>query len=160
MTASIHTFPLSAATSPASRTGGSAAGKGVGQAPLADAQPVHVDLVALADCHAADLRLGSISDAVNDLIERASDERCAYAHRPVGAIAEVAFDALRNLQADLDVTIARLAERAALAEATELDERLSGLPFDEAMEIWRELTPAQQSAVIWVQARALNGGAS
>lgn len=160
MTASILPFPFSSATSPAIRTGCSAAGTGASHRPPAGAQTLPADLEALATAHAETLRMGSICDQLADLLERVTDERSGYAHRPIGVMADVALDGLLKVKDDLDATIRSLAIRGALAEARELDQELSNQPQDEALATWRELTPAQRSAVIWVQQQALDGGAA
>lgn len=159
MSAAIIPFTRRVAVHP----GGPAAGETVSAAPrptqaAAETTPIPGDLEALAASHAADLRMGSICDAVEDLIERARDERTGYAHRPVGVIADIALDGLLKVKADLDATIRSLALRGALAEAKELDRELSDQPQDDAIALWRELTPAQRAAVIWVQQQAMAPG--
>jgi len=156
MTASIHPFTRSPVRSGPDTLG--AAETGAGHGPIAGAHPFPADLEPLAASHADDLRLGSICDAVEDLIERARDERTGYAHRPMGVIADVALDGLLKIKADLDATVRALSVRGALAEAQELDRELADKSPDEQISVWRELTPAQRSAVIHVQKLAMTGG--
>lgn len=161
MTAAILPFQRSSATSPAYRTGCSAVETSPSAPPpLALGDTLPADLEPLAQSHAEDLRLGSICDAVDDLIERASDERNGYAHRPLGVIADIALDGLLKVKADLDATVRSLSARTALAEARELDREISNMDQAEALAVWRTLTKAQQSAVIWVQSQAMPGGAA
>jgi len=155
MSAAIIPFSRRVAVYP----GGPATGE-TAPARALDAGATHIpaDLEALVASHAEDLRMGSILDVVDDLIERATDERAGYAHRPLGVIADIALDGLLKVKADLDATVRSLAARTALAEARELDRELSDLDLTGALEIWRELTPAQQGAVIWVQSEAMTPG--
>lgn len=128
--------------------------------PLALGGTLSPDLEALTAQFVEDFKTGSVFDAIADVVERAVDERRAMAHRPQGIIAAAAMDGLSALVTDLDVVIWRIAGRAALTEAEELERRLSGLPLDQALEVWRELTMPQRSAVLWVQARYMPGGAA
>jgi len=156
MSAAILPFTRRVAVHPGGPATGEKAPESIAPAP--GATPIPGDLEALAASHAADLRLGSICDAVEDLIERATDERAGYAHRPLGVIADIALDGLLKVKADLDATVRALAARTALAEARELDRELSDMDQAEALSLWRELTPAQKSAVIWVQSEAMTPG--
>lgn len=163
MSASILPFPFSSATSPATRTGCSAAGTGASHRPPAGAQTLPADLEALATAHAETLRMGSICDQLADLIERATDERSGYAHRPIGVMADVALDGLLKVKDDLDATVRSLSIRGALAEARDLDAAFADMtPDDQAVELGF-LRADQKRALLWAQAEAMaaaTGGAA
>lgn len=146
------------ATSPAYRTGCSAVETGASHGPPAGAHPIPADLEQLAATHADDLRRGSALDALLDVFEAAKDTRNNRPHVPEGVIAAAAVELLAPVLVELGEIIGRLARRGALAEAEGLDRELSGMSQDDQLALWRDLTPAQRSAVIWVQAAAMTPG--
>lgn len=123
--------------------------------PLALGDTLHPDLEALADSHADDLRMGSVAEAVFELFGVARDARNNRPHVPAGIIAAAVVELLAPVLVELETVIAREARRGAVREAHELDHEFAEMePGEQAREIGF-LTPAQRSALIWAQARAM-----
>lgn len=126
------------------------------------------ELVPLAASIVADLRSEASFDGLVDLIARAKEERdeCDARKPPTATeiVASMMLDTLIPLQIDLEGVIQRQAEKAALAQAEELDREFAEMaeevsPEEVAAEF--VLRPAyERAALMWAQARAIVGANS